>query len=229
MKTAAALALAGSLVLTTAATADVLWDQSALSGTTSSVPNTISGGPPFGSTVYAVSDVVVPAGGWTITSISTFFSRLGFADWSTDVTTARLNIFSRTGSLPAGGDNPGAGTVVSIFCTPSTFDAGPGFGEQGVWVATASGLNITLAPGDYWIGLTPVAPGGFDLEYNWPSSAVVGLPSAMRSPFSGFGMPPANTWSDSTVEGSILIQGVPAPSAAAALGLAGLAACRRRR
>jgi hypothetical protein len=231
MKTMNHLITACSLVLTATAAvnADTLWDQSNLSGAGSSIPNSISGSPPFGSTVYAVSDVVVPAGGWTISSVSTYFSALGFANWATDVTSARLNIFSRSGALPVSGNNPGTGTIVSVACTGSSFDAGPGFGEQGVWVVTAGGLNITLAPGDYWIGLTPVAPGGFDLEYNWPSASAIGVPSAMRSPFTGFGMPPANTWTDSGVEGSILIQGVPTPSAGALLGIAGLAGFRRRR
>ena len=220
-----------SLGFSAVASADTLWDQSALSGTGAGVYNSVSGSPPFGSTVYALSDVVVPAGGWTINSISTYFSALGFANWATDVTQARLNIFSRDGALPASGNNPGTGTLVTLTCTFSSFDAGPDFGFQNVNVATAAGLNIVLAPGNYWIGLTPIAPGGFDLESNWGSSTVIGGNSAMRSPFTGFGMPPANTWSDSGAEGAILIEGTlaPTPSAAALMGLAGLAAGRRRR
>jgi len=228
MKNLSAVFLAASLGLSAVASADTLWDQSTLSGTASGYYNTISGNP---NTNYAVSDVAVPASGWTINSISTYFSALGFANWATDVTQARLNIFSRSGALPVSGNNPGTGTLVSITCSFTTFDAGPGFGDQGVNVATASGLNIVLAPGDYWIGLTPVAPGGFDLESAWPSATIFGGNSAYRSPFNQFGGPAANTWASTGTEGSILILGTatPTPSAAALLGLGGLVAGRRRR
>lgn len=229
MKRFTAVLLTAAMGLSAAASADILWDQSDLSGSAAGMYNTISGSPPFGSTVYALNDIVVPAGGWTITSISTYFSGLGFANWATDVTQGRLNIFARNGALPGSADNPGTGTLVTLTCTQTTFDAGPGFGDQNVNVATANGLNIVLAPGNYWIGLTPIAPGGFDLEIAWPSATPIGLPSAIRSPFTGFGLPPANTWVSAETEGSILIQGVPTPGAAGLLGLAGLAGLRRRR
>lgn len=231
MKSLSAAFVTASLCLSAAASADVLWDQSPLSGQGASVPNSISGSPATnGSTMYALSDIVVPAGGWTITSVSTFFSALGFQSWPNDVTIGRLNIFARTGALPVAGNNPGTGTIVNLTCTQSSFDAGPGFGEQGVNIATAAGLNIHLDAGNYWIGLTPVTAGGWDMEYNWPTSNVFGTSSALWSAFADpFGGPPAQTWLDSGVEGSILIQGVPTPGAAALLGLAGLTGMRRRR
>lgn len=228
MNSASIVFLTASLGLATAASAQVLWDQSALSGN-GGAWNSISGSPPFGATVYSLSDIVVPEGGWTINSVSTYFSRFGFADWPTAVTQGRLNIFSRDGALPVAGNNPGTGTLVTLTCTLSSFDAGPGFGEQPVNVATAAGLNIVLAPGNYWIGLTPIAPGGFDLESNWGAANIIGGNSVSRSPFSGPGDPPANTWYANGGEQAILITGIPTPSAAALLGLAGLAAGRRRR
>jgi hypothetical protein len=220
--------LTASMGLTAVASADTLWDQSALSGSGGAF-NTISGSPPFGATVYTLSDIVVPAGGWTINSVSTYFSALGFANWPTDVTQGRLNIFTRDGALPVSGNNPGTGTMVTLTCTQTQFDAGPDFGMQNVNVATAAGLNIVLAPGNYWIGLTPVAPGGFDLEGGWGTTNIIGGNSVSRSPFSGPGDPPANTWFSSGGEQAILITGIPTPSAAALLGIAGLAAGRRRR
>jgi MYXO-CTERM domain-containing protein len=208
--------------------ADVLWDQSQLSATGNSVPNTISGQPPFGLTSYALNDVHVGAGGWTINSVTVYFSAFGTTDWTTAVTHGRLNIFTQTGGLPVSGNVPSTGAAVTLSCASFIFDAGPGFGEQPCFSATAGGLNITLPEGNYWIGLTPVAPGGFfGPEYNWPTANAYGSNTAMWSPYA----PDAQTWVSAGVDAAMLIQGTaaPAPGAAALLGLAGIAGFRRRR
>ena len=207
--------------------AAVLWDQSALNWGGNAYPNSISGAPPFGLTAYTVCDVNVDAGGWTIDSVSMYFSLIN-SDWVNDVSQGRLNIFTKTGSLPASSDNPGAGTIVPMAATVF-FDSTV---QQNYYKVTAAGLNVTLAPGSYWIGITPVAPGGFfGPELGIAAASTIGDYSPYRSPFADFGSPPANTWANvsGNQDAAILITGVPAPAGLGLLGLAGLAAARRRR
>ena len=222
-----AVALSAGCAL--AAHADVLWDQSKLDWNAAGFTNTISGNP---NTSYMVGDVTIASGSWTVTSISTYFSCFDF-NWNlgTDATTGRLNIFSKAGVLPTSANNPGAGTLVSLDVELLN---DPSVG-QAYYKVTASGLNINLSAGSYWIGVTPVEPNGFfGPETGLASVAQLGSPSAWRSPYTGFGLPPANTWSNSLygdVDMALLVEGtwVPAPGAVPALGLAGLTARRRRR
>jgi len=222
-------------MLAAGASADVLWDQSQINGQAGGAPNTISGSPPFGSTIYAYNDIAVGGGGWTVNSISVYFSALGFDDWTQVVTSARLNIFTNAGgALPSAGDNPGLGPnaqIVDVSVTAGSFDAGPGFGLQQMYIVTASGLNINLAAGDYWIGLTPLAPSGFfGPETNWAAASVYGQNTALWSRYADpLGGIPGQTWFGSGTEAAILIQGVPTPGAGALIGVAALAGLRRRR
>lgn len=221
---AAVAALAG------AANADVLWDQSAIdtSPTGQGLYNTVS--PGFnGVVVFGVSDVTVPAGGWTIQSVSTYYSSFNFPGG----TTAVLNVFSKTGGVPVAVNDPrasptGNGTVVPVTANDFVVDF------QGVREYTASGLNIVLAPGDYWIGLTPIQDSGpFGADSQWGTSNPMGVSQAAWSLDFGF---PTGWFDYSTLsgftpthDGAIKITGVPAPSAMALLGLGGLMAGRRRR
>lgn len=221
-------------VLTLAAAAGmsqaaVLWDQSALdtSPTGQGLLNTIS--PGFnGAVVFGVSDVTVPAGGWTIQSVSTYFTSFNFPGG----TSAVLNVFPKSGALPGAGNDPramptGNGTQVPVTATDFVVDF------QGVREYTASGLNIVLAPGEYWIGLTPQQSGGpFGADFQWSTTATSGVGQAGWS--QDFGFP--SGWFDygtlsgiAVHDGAIKIQGVPAPSSLALLGLGGLIAGRRRR
>lgn len=225
--------LAAALVAGSAAVsnADVLWDQSALGWPLPALPNALAGNP---NTTYTVADVNVTGAGWNITSVSMYWSCIDF-NWSS-TTTGRLNIFSQTGALPSNSDNPSTGGLVpgTVAMTVETlFDDTV---QQAYYRVTASGLNINLAPGSYWIGITPVAPSGmWGPELGMPAATQVGAGSPYRSPFTGFGAPPANTWANiyapDLIDAAILIQGVsvPTPGAAALIGLGGLIAGRRRR
>lgn len=223
MGVVAAAAIAG------AANADVLWDQSAIdtSPTSQGLFHTIS--PGFnGMVIFGVADVTVPAGGWTINSISTYYSTFNFSPG----TSAVLNVFPKTGSLPIAANDPratplGNGTQVPVTSLDFVFD------NQGIREYTASGLNIALAAGDYWIGLTPVQPSGpFGADSQWSTTSAFGVGQAAWS--TDFGFPQG--WFDygtlsgvAVHDGAFKIQGVPAPSSLALLGLGGLLAGRRRR
>lgn len=214
--------------LTGAARADVLWDQSAIDlNATISFANAVATG--FnGYTIFGMSDVTVPAGGWNINSVTTYYSELSW--FPGDVSNAVLNVFPKTGALPVSTNDPRSSPTGSGLTVPVTLNESS-VGGNGVAEYTASGLNMTLAPGDYWIGLTPIGPGGFfgpDLQ--WVSSSHYGANQVYRSY-------PGGNWADEAVDsgvasadGCIKIQGtVPAPASLGLLGLGGLVTLRRRR
>lgn len=205
------LAAAGSV-----ASADVLWDQSALNWNGDAFVNSISGTPPFGATAYAMNDITVPAGGWTINSISMYFSQIE-SDWSQDVYQGRLYVQPKTGSMPT--VLPG-GAMIPMTAT-AMFDAGV---QQSFCEVTASGLSINLPAGEYWIGITPQATGGFfGPELGLSAASNYGAPTTVYAV--GFG----GGFIQLSGDAAIKVQGVPAPAGIAVAGLAGLVAARRRR
>lgn len=221
------LGLVASLALAASANADVLWNQPPAFDDFSlpGFPNRVTGS----DAIFAVTDITVPAGGWTVQSVSTYFSDLSF---NPTVTSAVLNIFPKTGALPTAANDPrpiGQGTLVVPV---DVRDAG-GASQQPVMIITAAGLNINLAAGSYWIGLTPTLNSGpFGSDSHWPAASVIGEQSAARGydMFGGFAWTgvgalngPPNT------DLALTVTGIPAPSSLALIGLAGLATTRRRR
>lgn len=205
------VAAAGSV-----ASADVLWDQSALNWAADGFYNSISGAPPFGSTAYAMNDITVPAGGWTVDSVSVYFSRI-LSSWDTEITEGRLYVQSKTSSIPT--VLPGGGLIP--MSAVGLFDDSV---QQSYYEVTASGLNLNLAPGDYWIGITPVAPGGpFGPELGLSAASSVGDVTTVW--YAGFG----GGFIQHSADAAMKVQGVPAPAGVAVAGLAGLFAARRRR
>lgn len=218
MKAKMVLAVAALGLGASAASGADLWNQ-APDLTQNGFFNSISGAPPFGVTQYVVGDVTVPAGGWNVDSITMYFGNVETGgSWETAVTQGRLYIHPKTGSLPT--VSPGGALIpmsaVSLFDTSTS---------QAYYAVTAGGLSQVLAAGDYWIGITPAAPGGFfGPEIGLSSSSVVGMTSASFD--AGF---PA--WTGLTTDAAIRVTGtiVPAPAGLALLAVGGLAASRRRR
>ncbi|MDY7108262.1 MAG: MYXO-CTERM sorting domain-containing protein [Planctomycetota bacterium] len=226
MKAQVTLGLAAVVGLTTAATADVLWDQSNYSTDPNALVDQEFGDFPTYSS-YMVTDVVADTD-WVIQSVSVYFTSNN-GNWGQFLSQARLNIFDWVpGTLPLAADDPTAGAVVSV-----------GAVEQGdsTWKITASGLNVNLDAGNYWIGLTPIvnfADGG--QEFHRPAP-IINDNNAWRNPGGAFGygtdwiyahiVDGTGEW-ENQWEASILIEGVPAPGALALLGLAGLLGRRRR-
>jgi MYXO-CTERM domain-containing protein len=222
------LVLLSAGALAGAAQADVLWDQSALAPALSTIHNEV----PTGLVkYYGLSDVTVPAGGWTIGSISVYFTDSVWQQ-SGVVTQGVLNFFPKSGALPAGTNDPrpsplGSGTTVSVTQILA----------NGVNTITASGLSSVLTPGDWWVGLTPIGTGS-TADTQYVAASFVGAPQAATKlvPTGGFG----GAWFDDgasysnglqNADGAILITGtsVPAPASLGLLGLGGLVALRRRR
>jgi hypothetical protein len=149
LRHARATAVFGLSLLAFAASANaaVLWDQSAISfnpnapGIVNSKLTGFGGG-----NFYTVNDVTVPAGGWTINSITEYFSDWAGVDMNIKAPSGNLIVMAKTGALPVG-----APTLTSVpLVWTDTIQSG-----QGVYVMVTSGLNIALAPGDYWIGVAP--------------------------------------------------------------------------
>ena len=156
----------------TSATASVLWDQSAISFSPSAPGILNYNFTGFGGyTFYSLDDVTVPAGGWTINTITSYWSDWQGVDMNVKSPTGNLIIIPKTGSLPVG--TPTTTTVPLTWV--DTAQSG-----QGVYVMTAAGLNVTLPAGDYWI---TVAPNGKVDNFNgnnqlWPALNYSGAPVA---------------------------------------------------
>ncbi|MHB8635213.1 MAG: PEP-CTERM sorting domain-containing protein [Fimbriimonadaceae bacterium] len=228
-------ALAALAVATTPAFATDLWNQQAgLPVGFNAFADSVLGDIP-NSSVYDLSDVIVGANGWTVNSISMEVVDQG--PGATSLTQAVLNVFANTGqtSLPAVQNNPTTGTTVAVTMTAVA-------GQASVYMLTASGLNLSWAPGEYWVGLTGLsnynsAPGQIQTGYSAVNSAGASFGSVFNDP--GGQLVPAG-WtsiqsylSDPTADYSAIdIQGVspaPEPASMTFLGLGVLGIISRRR
>ncbi len=176
---------------------------------------------------YTVNDFQVPAGpGWTLDSVTKYFMYT-----TTPVTQARLNIWSKTASMPDDATmDPTTGSLVDV-----TFTFNASLGKEEL---TATGLNLTLAPGDYWITLTPLSNyaqyGQTLMAQN--TTTILLDDSRYRNPGGGCGYAQGTVWINSYAnsyynwEDAMKIQGTlaPEPGALSLLALAGLALIRRR-
>jgi len=177
--------------------AEALWDQSDYDLFGAGFFNSVSGGPPFGITNHVVSDVTVNGNGWHVEAITTYYSFLD-PTWGTAITQGHLHVFPKIGPLPIDGtDDPTLSPVVAMTGT----DIG------GVWQVSATGLSLDLSPGEYWIGITPIAPSGpFGPEIHMGTITFVGAETATYDPFA-FPGPPAWFNFNPGIDASILIEG----------------------
>lgn len=191
------LALAAVLVfaMATSASAQVLWDQSEFDAFGPGFFNSESGSPPFGSTQHTVSDVNAP-GAWHMTRITIYFSALdpAFAD---GIFQGYLHVWPKVGPMP--GEDPTASPLINLAT-----NVVPGPNGEIIEVSTV-GLDMNIAAGDYWIGITPIAPAPFGPEIHQGATSVYGDASPS---FDAFGFP-APMWVNFTpgVDAAILIEG----------------------
>jgi hypothetical protein len=142
------------LLLAQTASADVLWDRSNYDAFGPGFFNVDAGSPPFGLTVHTVNHVSVGGAGWTVQSITTYYSALDPA-WGTGIVNGYLHVYDKTGPLPIdGSDDPTASPLVAMS---ATFN-----GDH--WAVTASGLSLPVGPGEHWIGITPGSAGLVPLQ-----------------------------------------------------------------
>lgn len=133
---------------------EVLWDQSTFDTFGAGFFNSESGGPPFGITQHVVNDVTIGGGGWNVDAITVYYYFDGLdSSWETGVTEGYVHVYDKSGPLPDSLDDPTTSTLVPMTATLNA--------AESLWTVTASGLNIDIAPGEHWIGITPIGPGGF--------------------------------------------------------------------
>ena len=194
----AVLAVLTVLAAAGAAPAAVLWDQSDYDAQgMASWFDSVSGCFPFGSTVHAANDIHV----WdhvTIQRITTWYTPFNFDTGAG--TEAYLYITPKTGDLPVDAtDLPQqGGTLVGITVTQNP--------DNGMWIVVADGLSVSLAPGDYWVSLTPILPSGpWGGDTHLRALSAWGVPSAYYE-YCGEG---ASTWTAVPDSGdlSLLIEG----------------------
>lgn len=185
------LTLLVSVSLAGAAAADILWDQTVGYETwQQGFFNVNAGAPPFGITAYTVNDVVVPASGWNIDTIRVIFD--GFdPNWAGVVTQGTVYIEPKVGGMPTG--DPATGTAVSVTVTI----LGNGFME-----VSSSALGIALSEGEYWVGLTPIAPDANNIHVSVPA---VGADSPTYDA-GGFPVPMWAFWAPG-LDGAMAIEG----------------------
>ena len=189
-----------------AASATILWDQAAYYPERYGFMDSYSIGPWGDVIVQAAHDFTlsVPA---TITSVTTYYTNDG--QWAAGNYDATLDIYTKTGTTPVTGvDDPLAtGTTVSVTLT----DLG-----NGAFELKATGLNIALGAGDYWIMLSPTVPDGPAFrEFHLISNAPSGDASASIE-FGGWFAP---AWGSVGDDGTLVIEGdVVVPTEAVSFG-----------
>jgi len=217
------MAVAGIAVSASADSGETLWDQQPNPALNALVDQIFADFP--NSSTFFVNDVSF-SDPVEINSVTAYFTNIN-GGWPIGGSgTAVLNIFSKTGALPATGDDPTAGMAVSVDYNAAA---------TGIAVV-ADGLSENLPAGDYWVGLTPELDfATFGQEFHQSAFSTELDLSAFRNPGGDFGF--GTDWNPSTLldagfqDAALTLQGriIPAPATAALLGLGGLVAVRRRR
>jgi hypothetical protein len=228
-----------SLVCVASASATVLWDQSQqLADYWVQTPIVTSQEfpppDPFGAySSYTMNDVATDGQDWVIEGVTVYYSRFSTpSPWQDVVSQARLSVIPKTGALPDNTFDPTTGQLVNVTLTPFTQD------NVDYLAITATGLNIPLSAGEYWVGLVPLAPLasiGYYQEVPVQTSVLKESETAWRNPLNGFGagtdwMPwdvPGSDWLINTDQ-SITITGVPEPASLFLVALGTLMIVRRR-
>ena len=213
--TVLAMILAASLA--SSASADMLYESTVIN-TSGGVITAMYDPANLPGSYMLMDDISVPAGGWTIDTVSTFFNPLVSIPTTTN---AYLVVFPKSLGTP----NPmDYATNVPVTRTRELFtDPENGF-SRNTYRFDASGLNVSLAPGDYWIGLTPIAD---DTWMAWGSRT----PNMERPIYWSVGAGAYTTYPGLWTGPDMMlrIQGVVPEPATLGLLLLALPLCRQRR
>jgi hypothetical protein len=166
---ASTLVLAGMAGVVTPSRADTLWYNGDFDGVNSYINQNNA---QFDQVLY--NQFNVPAGGWVIGGV---FSNDIFINGPPASTTATWEI--RSGMNSTGGTLVASGDAAATL-TPTGF-APFGFPEQTVLV---SGLNVSLAPGTYWLAVYPDDTNGGNAGIDTTSGAnAIGTPAGTGDVF----------------------------------------------
>ncbi len=225
MKKLLILSLAAASVIADAQ--DILYDHSTADTSANFVNQKFGDFPTFSTGI--VDDV---AFGTTVTIRDvTIWTDRNSTAWLTGVNSAVVNVFTKTGTGPPNAaDDPTNGTVVAVTVTAVTNN---GLDSYRI---TASGLAISKAAGQYYIGLTPI--GDFGQVGQCFTRGADGVArdnkAYFRNPGGGFSFGTSWQTVDSTGNSyndmALLVSGfVPEPATIAALAVGVLALATRRR
>ena len=185
------ITIAALTLLTGVASADdIVWDQSTIDPANSFM-NSVSPGMWGTVMVYSASDVSIPVD-LTITAVTTYYTNNG--NWVAGSYPAVIDFYLKTGATPVTGtDDPLSGTAI----TAELVDVG-----GGVFELQATGLNIDLVAGDYWVLLTPEIPDGPSFrEFQYAAATPLG-DSSCNIELGGW-LPPA--WASVGMDGAIML------------------------
>lgn len=178
---------------------------------------------------YMVDDFTTGGATWDLTGITGVYYG-GNGNWA-GLTSARISLFAKGGSMPLATDIPGLASA-PVIVTPIS----GGFLVSADLSGVAACQGIT---GDFWIGMTPETTFGVDGQqfHGVLTDDQYGDNYAVRNPGEFFAKGPDWMGGDTFVapgnEGDMWFQlsgnVVPTPGAAALLGLGGLVIGRRRR
>lgn len=184
------------------------------------------------SSSFIVDDITLNSSsglGYTIDSVTTYFRVVG-GDVS-GITTGVLNVISNDGVL-----DTEALTLQPVTIDVTTIPAAP---VGPIVAVTASGLNLSLADGDYWIGLTPTFDSSLGQTQRWTttSGSINGQQAHWINPGEGFTLGPdwvpSEIFGEGAYDASLLVEGtenvVPEPTSALVLTVGLLALTSRRR
>jgi hypothetical protein len=130
---------------------------------------------------FQVNDVSTGGETWKVTKVTTYFTKGHAGTWTPgSITTGNLQVFPKTGALPAASD------LAPEHVVPVTLVA-----DGTVWrvEADTSGIaELACITGEFWIGLTPITNfAASGQEYHWVTP-VVGAVTAFRNPGGAFGL-----------------------------------------
>jgi len=157
----------------------VLWDQTDFDFLRSWADQVFTDLPAF--SIFQVADISTGGDTWNVNNVSTYFGLGGPGAWSpAEITSANLQVFAKTGTLP-----DDALDLAPEYTVPITLELDVFF-----WKVTAdtSGIpELQCISGDFWIGLTPITDfATVGQEYHW-AVPVVGGESAVRNPGGALG------------------------------------------
>lgn len=217
----------GALLLTSSvafagATDGVVYDNGAWDGSLAGASSQLDSAYPFDS---QTADDFVLASDFTLTGASwsgVYFN--GSAPLQSEDFNVLIYADDGSGTAPTGGPLDPSGTAIASFTvSPTRVDTGDGVNFD---YSADFGGGVALTAGtQYWVAIQSIML--FPPQFGWNATGSVNGATSVQ----GFPLLGLDYWTDTGLDRAFQLHGtdVPAPGALALLGLAGVAARRRRR